>query len=410
MMETSMKTRLTAAALAAACLAVHGSALAQEAAGAERPWYVGLTQDFSYQSNVLGTSSGEVDDTISTTSLRGGLNLPLSRQRVYANATLSHQRYKDLSERDNDGYNVGLGLDWATIAKLSGRLTLNSQRRQADFNVGGITPLSLSNIERSDEIAFLARLGGDGLLALEAGVGHRRVTFSAPEYAAREYKQDNGNFGVTYRPGGSLSLTTGVSGADTRYLAPEAGQTSADRSKRHDVYIGANWVPTGASTVNARLSVGKTEYDRATEADFEGVTGSLTWRWRPTGRLALVSTLSRDSGQESGFLRLVEGAVVSATDFSRVTNRAAVSAEYELSAKVMLSAGLSYARRTLVDGFTGVSGRDNTTAASLGARWAATRVLAFGCDASRESRSASGSGSSDYDSDRFGCFGSVTLD
>ena len=33
---------------------------------------------------------------------------------------------------------------------------------------------------------------------------------------------------------------------------------------------------------------------------------------------------------------------------------------------------------------------------TLGARWAATRTLAFGCNASRESRSASGFGSSDY--------------
>jgi hypothetical protein len=400
------KTRCTAAALAVGLMA-HGATLAQST---DRPWYVGLTQDFSYQSNVFGTSSGEVDDTVSTTSLRGGFNVPLGRQRAYANATLSHQRYKDLSDRDNNGYSVGAGLDWATIEKLSGSLRLNSQRRQADFNVGGIVPVSISNLERSDEVALRAQLGGDGLLTLEGGIGHRQVHFSADEYAAREYKQDNGNFGIVYRPSGILSLNTGVSAADTRYLAPEAGQPSADRNRRRDVYIGANWVPTGASTVNARVSFGKTEYDRATAADFEGVTGSLSWNWRPSGRLALVTTLSRDSGQESGFLRLVEGAVVSATDFSRVTNRAALSAQYELTGKVTLSAGLSYARRTLVDGFTGVGGRDNTTAASVGARWAATRVLAFGCDASRESRSASGVGSSDYDNDRFGCFGSVTLD
>jgi hypothetical protein len=401
-----MNARITTLALAAG-LAAQGAAVAQTA---ERPWYVGVTQDFTYQSNVLGSSTDEVDDTISTTTLRGGINQLFGRQRLYANAALNHQRYQDLTERNNNGYNVGVGVDWSTIERLSGKLALNSQRRQADFNVGGIIPVSISNIERSDDISFRARLGVVTVLAFDGGVGHRRVSFSAPEYASREYEQDNANLGIVYRPSGILSLSAGVSGAETRYRAPAPGDTVRDRSKRQDVYLGANWVPTGASTINARISFGKQEYDRATAADFDGVTGTLSWAWQPTGRLLLNTTLSRESGQETGFLRLQDGALTSATDFSRVTNRIGVSAQYELTGKIMLNGGLSYARRSLVDGFTGVPGRDNTTSLSLGARWAATRTLAFGCDASRESRSAAGTGSSDYDNDRFGCFGSVTLD
>jgi hypothetical protein len=402
-----MNARITTLALAAGLVA-QGAAVAQTTA--ERPWYVGLTQDFTYQSNVLGSSTDEVNDTISTTTLRGGINQLFGRQRLYANGALNHQRYQDLSERNNNGYNVGLGVDWSTIERLSGKLALTSQRRQADFNVGGIVPVSISNIERSDDLSFRARLGVVTLLAFDAGVGHRRVSFSAPEYASREYEQDNANLGIVYRPSGILSLSAGVSGAETRYRAPAPGDTVRDRNKRSDVYLGANWVPTGASTVNARVSVGKQEYDRATAADFEGVTGSLSWAWRPTGRLALNTTLSRESGQESGFLRLEEGALTSATDFAHVTNRIGLSAQYELTGKIMLSGGAAYAKRYLVDGVTGAPGRDNTTSLSLGARWAATRTLAFGCDVSRESRSATGAGSSDYDNDRFGCFGSVTLD
>ena len=85
-------------------------------------------------------------------------------------------------------------------------------------------------------------------------------------------------------------------------------------------------------------------------------------------------------------------------------------AGYELTGKIVLSGGLVYARRTLVDGFTGVGGNDNTTTLALGARYAATRTLAFGCDASTASRSASGVGSSAYDSNSIGCFGQLMLD
>ena len=76
----------------------------------------------------------------------------------------------------------------------------------------------------------------------------------------------------------------------------------------------------------------------------------------------------------------------------------------------MLDAGLAYARRNLVDGFTGIAGNDNTTTLSLGGRWAATRTLSAGCRASHGTRSARGAGSQDYKSDSFSYFGQITLD
>lgn len=402
-----MNTRSFALTFGTAALLVQGVAFGQ---AADRPWYVGVSQDFTRESNVLGTSTDEISDTVSTTSLRGGVNLLLGRQRMRANARLSHERFKELSERDNNGYAVGVLLDWSTIERLSGTLALNSQRQQTDFSIGGITPVSLSNIERSDDLDFTARLGVVTALSFEAGIGHRQVSFSAPEFAAREYKQDRAHAGVVYRPSGLLTLSTGVSGAETRYRAPEVGQTEADRSKRRDVYVGAVWDPSGASTVTARLNFGKLEYDRATASDFDGVTGSLAWAWRPTGLLAVTTTLARDVGQEAGFVRPTEDTVTTATDFSRITNRIGIAATYELTGKVGLTGGLSYARRTFADGFTGATGRENSTVASLGARWAATRTIALGCHVSRESRSASGTGSSDMDNDRVGCFGSLTVD
>ena len=401
-----MKTQFNALALTASLLC-HGVALAQSA---DRPWYVGLTQDFTYDSNVASTSSVEPSDTISTTSLRAGFNMPFGRQRAFANGTFSHIRYNDFSARDNNPYSIGAGLDWSTVERLSGSIALNSQRQQTEVNVGGFAPVTIRNLEDSNDLEFRARLGVVTEMAFEVGLGYRRVNFSAPQFADREYKQDSANLGLVWRPSGILSLSGGVSAERTRYLAASLGQPAPDEAKRQDVYVGAEWVPTGASTVNARVSVGSQEYDLGTAADFEGVTGSLVWNWRPTSRLGLVTTLSRDSGQDSGFLRLTEGSDVTATDFSQVSNRIGIAAQYELTGKINLSAALNYQRRNLVDGFTGLNGRDDTTGVTLGARWAATRTLAFGCEASSESRTATGAGSSEYDRNRFGCFGSFTLD
>lgn len=400
-----MNTRSTALALAAGLIA-HGAALAQSA---ERPWYVGLTQDFTRDSNVFGTATAETGDTISTTSLRAGLNQPFGRQRVRLDGSLSHQRYSKVSERDNDGYNLAATLDWSTVERLSGSVRFNSQRRQSEYRVGGLTPVSLSNIERSDDLNATVRLGLVSLLALEAGAGHRKVDFSASEFAAREYKQDSVNLSMVYRPSAILSLSVGGSAADTKYQAPEAGQTENDSAKRRDLFLSANWVPTGASVVDARIAYSTNEYRLARVADFDGVTGSLSWAWRPTGLLSVNTSLVRETGQESGF-RLTPGSTTTvATDFSQVTDRVTVGTTYDLTGKVRLLTDLSFSRRTFVD-VAGASGRENMTRALLGARWAATRTISVGCDVSRDSRSGSGSGAGDFDTDRFGCFGSVTLD
>lgn len=377
----------------------------------QRPYHVGIKQDITRESNVLSApSGGETSDTISTTTLLGGLNILFGRQRLFANASVFRQGFSEIKARNNNGYDVGAGLDWSTIERLSGKLSLNSYRRQADYFVGGIVPVSLSNIERSNDVRAGIRWGADSLLALEAGLGRRQVDFSAPEFAARAYRQNNASLGLTYRPSGILTLGTGVSGQRTTYEVAAPGQSAADRGKRQDVYFTANWVPTGASSVNARVNIGKTEYELARAANFSGVTGSLAWLWKPTGLLNLTTTLSRDTGQEAGIQRLIAGAPVSATDFSRVTSALHVRADYELTGKIQVNAGFGYSRRGLVDGFTGVAGSDNTTALSLGARWAALRTLTLGCSVSRGSRSASGAGSADFDNNRVGCFGQFILD
>lgn len=400
-----MNVRITALALAAGLLA-HGAASAQSA---DRPWYLGVSQEFTRDSNVFGTPTGEISDTISTTALRAGLNQTFGRQRLRLDGTLRHQRYDKIDERDNTGHTASATLDWSTIERLSGTVRFNSQRRQTDFQVGGLTPVTPSNIETTEDLTATVRLGVVTLVALEAGVGHRKVSFSASEFAAREYRQNSANFGVVYRPSGILGLSAGVSGDNTDFQAPEVGQTQNERSKRRDVYVAANWVPSGASTVDARVAYGNNEYQLATRPDFEGLTGSLTWAWRPTGLLSVNSSLVRETGQESGF-RLVPGTTSTvATDFSQVTNRATIGLSYELTGKVRLLADASYARRTIVESL-GATARENTTRGALGARWSATRTISLGCDLSRESRSGSASLVAGFDTNRFGCFGSLLLD
>jgi hypothetical protein len=397
--------------LFAACLAAHLPLAAQQTDNTNRPWNVGLSQEVTHYSNALNGSGGsEVSDTVWTTTLNGGVNVPFGRQRAYANGSLSHTRYSSLDGLDGQGYSLAAGLDWESVGNLSGSLLANAGRRQADFNTG-VSTISLKNNESFEELRARALLGGVGLLGIEGTLGYRRVNFSAPEFDAREYVQNSASAGVIYRPSSALTLGTGLSVQYSDYDVPSFGQTTPDTSSRRDLYVTAEWTATGASIVGTRLNFGKTDYERPNAEDFSGVTGSVYWQWRPTGRTAVTTTLSRDTGQESGFQSLVNGGRtrLTATDFSRVTNIFSLSANYDLTGKIVLTGAASHARRSLVDSISGGKGNDNTTVTSLGARWSATRIITVGCNIGHETRSASGFGSADYSGNTFGCLGSVTL-
>jgi hypothetical protein len=396
-----------------ACLAAHGAASAQPAVSStDRPWNVFGQLEVEYRTNPFDAENGsEVSDTLWTTSIGGGLNARFGRQRAYASGSLSQTRYQKTDGADDYGYNLGAGLDWETLYNLSGNLNAAAGRRQADYNTG-IDTSTLKNAETFEELRAGVQWGGAGRFGVEASTGWRRVSYSAPEFASNEYEQGSVSAGVIYRPSSALSLGTGLALEYNDYDVPAFGQTEPDSNERRDIYVTADWTATGASSFGGRVNFTKVDFDRGDAADFSGLTGNLYWRWRPTGRTSVSATLSRDTGQESGFQRLVTGdrTSLTATDFSRATNIASVSVGYGLTGKVKLTGDLAYEKRDLVDSLTGAKGSDNTTIASLRADWAATRIITVGCGIGHESRSASGFGSYDYSGSYFGCLGRVALD
>lgn len=414
-------------------LAGSSAALAQSS-----PYYLGATQTFGTNSNVRNVADGQPAerDNFSTTALTAGISQPFGRQRFFLDAGARHTRFNDASDLNNTGYDARIGLDWATIERLSGSLAFGSTQSLARLNPGNAPTASTRNLERTNSVDARFALGGEGRLGLEGNLGHRRVDYSAPEFISREYEQNTAGAGIRYRPGAVLILRTGVQGQDTKYpryfeVAPD--QFEADRAKRRDLYVGAEWAPSPISALITRVSYSRVEYDRATASDFSGLTGTLSWLWRPTGKLQFTTTAARETGQEGAFAIARSSAAAtpptdpstpgtpttpaspgttpstaSASDYSRVTNSLGLRAVYELTAKIRMDAGIGVARRDLSDQ-SGNSGSDRTTNYSIGALWTPTRVLGFGCSATREVRSSSTVLSSDTHGNTFSCFGQLSL-
>ena len=381
--------------LAAALCAV-GTAHAQST-----PYYIGVSQTFTHESNIYRTQRNEVSDTISSTALFGGVDQTIGRQRVYGNATVSANKFADNSTLNNTGYGLKAGVDWATIERISGNVELNANQSLARYDNG---TTSDKNTLRDLQFTSAVRVGVVTRLTAEAIYTHRAVDYSLDAYQFRNFSQNAISLGTRYRFSGAL--TGGVAARFTRGSYED--RAVPDDYDRRDIDFTATWTPSGASSLNARISLSDTSHSEASGADFSGVTGQVNWDWRPTGKLRLTTTLARDTGEE---ISLIGGSADQLLTNSRISTSVGVRAVYEVTSKVSADAGVRYVRRKLDAslGQLGAGGSDNTTYLSAGLKWVPLRSLTVGCNVSRESRTASSTLSFPYDTDTFGCYGQFAL-
>lgn len=382
----------------AAALCAAGGAHAQST-----PYYVGVSQSFTHESNIYRTRNNEISDTISTTSLFGGVDQMVGRQRVYGNATVSANKFMDNGTLDNTGYGLKAGVDWATIERISGTVELNANQSLARYeNSVGETD---KNTLRDLTFRAVARVGVVTRLTAETGYTYRRVDYSLNAYRARNFDQNAVSTGLRYRFSGALT-----GGAALRFTKGEyPDQNPRDEYDRRDIDFTATWTPTGNSSVSGRISLSDTSHSVSNSADFSGVTGDLTWDWRPTGKLRFVTSLTRDTGEE---ISLLGGSADQVLTNSRISTSIGTRATYEVTSKVVADASVRYVNRKLDLSLQNQSadGGDNTRFVSLGLRWMAMRSLTLGCSLGYESRSSSARLlSAPYDSRSASCYGQFAL-
>lgn len=396
------------------------AALAALPAQAETsPYYIGASQALSRSSNLLRLPDGVTapdgfskSDTVSATSLLAGLDQPFGRQRAYGSLTLRSSRLASNEIYNNDGYVLTAGLDWATIERVSGSLKVFGNRNLASFNADGIGLVAKKNIETSKQMDAALRVGVVTELTAELYVSNRRVEYSAEEYRSLEFRQDSASLGLRWRPSGASLLGVALRETNGRYpkfITLFDGSFRADSFDRRDIDFTATFDATGASTLSTRISIGKAEYEVAKERGFSGVTGALSWNWRPTGKLRLDAELLRDTSQSSASSG--SAISVSSSDYNRLTTSLRMRIEHALSAKVAANAALTHGRRDLASTLQQAgatvdrSGQDRTTNLSVGAIWAPVRALQFGCDLARERRSSDTTLSTSYGDTTTSCNG-----
>ena len=426
-------TGAAAAGLAALLPALLAGLHCGPAAAQVSPYYVGVSQYLGYNSNIyrLGdqqalpaNDNAHKSDLVSATSLVAGIDQSFGRQRVYGSGTLGTNRYQHNSNLNGETYNLNLGLDWATINRLSGTLSASATQNLAQFNAAldkNGKVLTAKNLTNTEQVNTRVALGVVTRYTAEASLGWRRQRYSAAAYDSLEFDEHNGSLGLRYRPSDLLQLGAALrltQASYPRFSALANGGFEPDKLKREDIDFTGQWQTSGASTVTARLSPTRTRYERNTATNFSGFTGSAGWVWAVTGKTRLSTTLSRDTAQSAQAASLgVLGNRVS--DYGQITNALQLRADHELTGKISLNTTLTYANRSLNSNltFSGLPllnqaerGSDNDVNLALGARWAPTRGSQVGCDISTERRSTTNTRLSlPLSAALFSCYGQLTL-
>ncbi|HSV69327.1 MAG TPA: hypothetical protein VLI72_04395 [Methylibium sp.] len=422
MKHLSRRPQSAARTIVLACLL---GALASGAAHAQTsPYYLRASQTFSYDSNLFRVpdAAGTESDVISTTALTVGLDQPISRQRLLASATVRGNAYRDNSELNGAGYDLLLGLDWEAASKLSGTARITASQSQAGFeSYGGLAqPQSGRNQERSRLVDLRGQYGGASVLTLEAQANLTDISYSSTGFASRERESAMLGAGLRWRPGGPWSFGLMLRRTDGEYPRFSA-IAGADEYTRNDVDLTAEFLPTGASRLSARITHTDEQHDLDASRDFSGVTGELRWNYQATGKLSFMTLLARETGSGSSTTtQLIPGGDETTTYLtdSRLTNRLGLQADWEATAKIRVTANFDYSRdfydTQFLDGSGVVAGnrRGYSRRVGLTAGYAITRVWTLQCGLSRLSRDSGvtlGGQSYAYDANTASCSATLAL-
>ena len=372
-----------------------GLAAANVALAETSPYYIGANQAFSYNSNLYSSQYDPLASGYSTTSIVGGFDQPVGRQRFYGSGNFGYNYFfnQEARELNSNSYGVNLGWDWQTVERLSGTARLSSNQSLVNYNISGApTTVNQKNIQNVSQLDLTGLYDISPDIGLDLGYTYRKVNFSAESYAYEEYNQNGANIGLSY--GHNSIWNLGARYRFTRtdypyYPQPFPSTALGDTGTGNNFDLTAKWIPTGLSTVDLRLSYSDITYDFNTARDFNGFNGSLIWTWQPTGKLFSGIALVGEPGYSNTFYAFEGGPV--RVDNSKFARTARWYGTYLATGKTKFTWNLSltkdYLTQTIFSNTQ--NGSDLVATANLGVSYAPTPNSLLACSVSYTDRTVS---------------------
>lgn len=312
----------------------------------------------------LGDS--QKSDVVYTTTAGIRIDKPYAQQRFQLDASVVDSRYQTYDFLNHTAFNYRGAWLWHVTPRISGILL--AEQKQELNNFADFRSIAEKSIQTNRTHAFTvdAELGAG--MHLLGGLVDVRSRNSETFEAVGDYQQRGAEYGVKYvsRAQNWISLvrrdTTGE--YNGRPLDPIAQLDTGFDERTTEATV--DWHVTVKSEFLAKLGYVDRTHDNFSQRDYAGMVGRLLYRWKPTAKLRLDTSVSRNlfSFQEDGNSYYV------ADTFS-------VSPIWKYSPKTTFRARYDYGNRDYRGAIVPTSPMREDTMQSVlfGADWHATRKI-----------------------------------
>jgi exopolysaccharide biosynthesis operon protein EpsL len=375
-----------AGALAAALLAL-------PALGQERPLSARFDTTVAWENNLFRLADTAPDphlarglpgrtDRITTSNLSARFAKTYALQSVSFDATATDIRYDKFSFLDRQTYAYRGAWNWHLTPRISGSVGFDRNESPLPFDqTRDVEANSLISTNRHFTLAA-SPFGGWQVIG---GLRQSDRAYSRPYDAQPNTTQNGVEAGLRYTAASQSSITLlrrSQSGTgSTTQAVGSATALGTGKFTLDETELTASWPVSGKSALDARLATMERRHADAPERDFSGLSGSLSHRWTPTGRLSLVVSASRNL---TPFIQDTRSSYM-------VQNTLSVVPSWQLSDKVRVTVT---ATRQSID-FLGAIGPQTTPARhdvlrnfSLGADWSPYRLVSFSASLRRDQRAS----------------------
>lgn len=317
----------------------------------------------------IGKSSRS--DRILITNAGIKIDKPYSLQRFQLDLNLIDNRYDTNSYLDYTAFNYRAAWLWQLTPHIKGTLSadqqqvLNSFSEFRDFN-------NQLNIRRSIQTNENRIFDIDGSIGggwhLLGGVSELRSRNSVEFNAVGDFIQTGANIGVKYvAPSeNSIALIQRAYNGEYQGRVADAASQLDSGFKQRETEVQLQWRLTGKSLIDAKVGYLDREHDSFSSRDYNGVTSRLAYNWQATGKLGVITSISRHlySYQQAANSYYVAD-TFAITPIWQVTDKTSLSMRYDFSQRDYRGAVVTVAEQR----------EDNVQSFMLSADWQPTRTI-----------------------------------
>jgi len=240
----------------------------------------------------LGES--QKSDLIYSASAGIRIDKPYAQQRFQLDAVVVDNRYQTYDFLNHTAFNYRGAWLWHLTPRISG--VLLAEQRQELNNFADFPSITQKSIQTNQAHVFTVDGDIGAGVHLLAGLVDVRSRNSEAFEAVGDYRQGGAELGIKYvsRAQNWISLVQRETAGEYRgrVLDPVAQlDTGFDESMTEATL---NWRASEKSEFQGRLGYVDRTHDNFSQRDYSGMVGRLLYRWQPTDKLRLDTSLSRN--------------------------------------------------------------------------------------------------------------------